>query len=100
MHLALLGQITPDAAAAWSQVPLAGLLIAALIAIVTSFIRGWVVSRGTYQDKAQECNNWQARAEAAEAKYAALLISNIEEWKERDRTIDTLARMASRGKVE
>lgn len=51
----LLTQITPEAASAWADVPLAALLIAALVIGATAFVREWIVAGTRYKAKEEEC---------------------------------------------
>lgn len=56
--------------------------------------------RERFKEKVVECEQERQRADEAEQKYVNVLIADIDERKERDRTLDLITQVAARGKAE
>lgn len=56
--------------------------------------------RERLKEKAAECEAERERADESEQKYVNVLIADIDERKERDRTLELITQVAARGKAE
>lgn len=75
-------------------------LTGALILVIFGGLRGWWIYGYLYREKEQECEEERAGRIEAENKYVELLKADIQERRERDRTLDLITKAATRGKVE
>lgn len=99
----LFAQMPPNPPVGWERAGIVTILIVVGFTMALAFLRPWVVVISQYRAKEAECEQERKRAEeernradAGEAKYVQILLSDIEERKSRDRTIELLSRAASK----
>lgn len=93
LHLVL--QMPPPPDASWERVGTITLLVVGLCLVGGAFLREWVVPGKRYAEKAAECEEEKKRADANDQKYVNVLIADIQERKDRDRTLELLTKAVS-----